>query len=111
MPRLSEESLNMVKRMNKRERDLLGSTIKHIREQGVEMLPGEWVDVDTLQIALEACGFKKGKIGDNGCWYRNITSNVCGYIAEMEAVDPADGRTYTIIVECDAIGVMVKAVD
>ena len=51
-----------------------------------------------MQWALEILGYKKGSIGEDDIWYRNVVCDAIGYIAELEAIDPY-GITVRIVVE------------
>lgn len=74
--------------------------VAEIRENGVEYIAGNCVDVDTLQKALAKLGYTKGNLGsDEDIWYKNIIDNY-GYIAHLEAISPDKQSILTAIVVC-----------
>ncbi|MHB1041527.1 MAG: hypothetical protein ACYC0Q_01640 [Eubacteriales bacterium] len=109
MARLSQGSLNFLKIMTRHGKNTLGRVIKTIRDYGPDAIAGNLINVDTLQMALEGAGFRKGDIGDR-YWYRNIVSHFSGYIAELKAVSP-DGDTYVFVVESNYGSSIILDVD
>lgn len=101
----------LLEELNERDRENILDAIDVITNQNVTWLAGWGLDVDSLQLALEMSGYKKGSIGRNeDIWYRNIISNSGGYIAELEAISP-EGYKHTFVVRATDFGTEVIGVN
>ena len=84
--------------LQEQEEEKLKEASNLIRDNGLDCIKGTAFDVDTVQWALEILGYKKGSLGEDDIWYRNVVSDAVGYIAELEAINP-NGVTVRIVVE------------
>jgi hypothetical protein len=67
-------------------------------ENDLHSIENEVCQVDVLQYFLEENGFKPLDPLKHGCWYRNVISEITGYVAYMRVLSP-DNQVWSITVD------------